>query len=812
MAITGQVKKAFERLLLPKDLTYNALVTNGPVATSVLERLLGKDVTYDELLQMGTRLCRELQMETRLCRELIPMGTSLCRERIIRMNEKVIRRVKLIYDYGMKYCMGPNDSNPLINASHQGLVDMVWGFIECAKQTNTNLHTDESGKFQEFLWLCNKLNETALDVAIKEGHVEVAKLLLENASLECLISKRNHEGKLPVSMLADHEHDMFIWSTLEKATTTSAVDPPASTLIWIGEENSKQDTEVYIVSIMDPKSYPRSHKHELRDSLEKLDQGTLELTPNKNTILHLVSQIGDIEYAHDILVKHPSLVKHRNSEGETAAYVAAREGHVDILAIIISYLKTKNDNIESFLVRSKDKDTALHIAVQNHHVGVVFWLIKEIPQLVNLINDCNESPIYLAAERGYYHTLKNMLNEGETRTFDGPRGKTALHAAAISGSKECIRYLLDEEIDQHKRDEQDYTPLQYAVNHNNKSAISELVDADPSIVYEIIKEDGINTSVVHIAASRGYCETLKFLMSQCPECSKLLDEKGKNIFHIAVENMQAEVIEFISGDKSYTSLVNQKDKEGNTPVHLLMASDLEMMEVAIDYRVNINTMNNEKLTPLDMASSSEKRKKLLERVAVSSHVQDKRSPSIKISPWNEKRTEEEFQLVDNLLIVATLIATASFAAAFAVPGGFDGNEGSKQGMPILLRKTAFKVFMLANNAAFASSCSVLGSHILLLVYRLKADEVDEENRKSIHARIMGMYYLTGWSLLCMIVAFLTGIYAVLSPIRGLAIYLCSVPLWVPFNTIFFSTIIGSSTNAFIDLLWSFASERSNGKK
>ncbi|PWA58208.1 ankyrin repeat-containing protein [Artemisia annua] len=340
---------------------------------------------------------------------------------------------------------------------------------------------------------------------------------------------------------------------------------------------------------------------------------------------------------------------------------------------------------------------------------------------------------------------------------------------------ECIKYLLREEIDQKIRDEHGWTPLRYAVHHNNASATAELVDADPSIVNQIMKEDGINTFAVHIAASQGYCETLKVLMTHCPGCSELVDEKGKNILHVAVENKKTEVIELIYQDESYTSLVNEKDKDGNTPMHLLMVSDLEMMEVAIDYR----------------------------RVAASSHVRDKRSLSIKVIPWDEKRTEEEFKLEENLLIVATLIATASFAAAFTVPGGFDGNEGSKQGMPILLRKTAFKVFMLANTGAFASSCSVLGSHIFLLVYRLKPNEVDEENRKSIHTRIAGMYYITGFALLNMIVAFITGVYVVLSPIRDLAIYLCVLPIWVPAYTIFFPTILGSPVDTLISLLWSF---------
>ncbi|PWA49732.1 ankyrin repeat-containing protein [Artemisia annua] len=532
---------------------------------------------------------------------------------------------------------------------------------------------------------------------------------------------------------------------------------------------------------MDPKSYPRSQEHEPRDSLEKLDQGTLELTLSRNTILHLVSKVGDKKYAHDILAKHPSLVYHRNSDGETPAYVAARDGQVDILALMISYFKAKKDDIILLVTRSTDKHNALHIAIQNHHVGVVFWLIKEIPQLANSINDFNESPVYLAAERGYHHILNLILNKGGKQTFEGPKGKTALHAAAISGSKECITYLLKEGTDQRKRDKQGWTPLQYAVDHNNPLVSSELVDADPSIVYEMIKEGDINTSVVHIAASRGYCQTVKALMTQCPGCSEILDENGKNIFHVAVENKQTEVIKFIYGDMSYTSLVNQKDNDGNTPIHLLMASDLEMMEVAMDYRVNINAMNNKKVTPLDMASSNGKRKRLLECVAKGPYKDDRRSPSLRKIGWHQKKVEENFKLMESMLIVVTLIATASFAAAFTVPGGFDSNEGSKQGMPILLKRAAFKAFEVTNTVAFSCSSSVLGAYTMLLVYRMKADELDDADHRRIHNIIFGMYYLTGMALLAMVVAFITGIYVVLTPYLGLAIFLRFLNIFIAEN-------------------------------
>lgn len=57
---------------------------------------------------------------------------------------------------------------------------------------------------------------------------------------------------------------------------------------------------------------------------------------------------------------------------------------------------------------------------------------------------------------------------------------------------------------------------------------------------------------------------------------------------------------------------------------------------------------------------------------------------------NEKESKKQlfYRLADSVVLLVTLIATATFAAAFTVPGGFDGNEGSEQGI------CCFKCFSL----------------------------------------------------------------------------------------------------------------------
>ena len=60
-------------------------------------------------------------------------------------------------------------------------------------------------------------------------------------------------------------------------------------------------------------------------------------------------------------------------------------------------------------------------------------------------------------------------------------------------------------------------------------------------------------------------------------------------------------------------------------------------------------------------------------------------------------------MANTLSVVAGLLATITFAAAFQVPGGFNGESGS----PILLQRAAFKTFVIFNSFAMCGSMAVL---------------------------------------------------------------------------------------------------------
>jgi hypothetical protein len=126
----------------------------------------------------------------------------------------------------------------------------------------------------------------------------------------------------------------------------------------------------------------------------------------------------------------------------------------------------------------------------------------------------------------------------------------------------------------------------------------------------------------------------------------------------------------------------------------------------------------------------------------------------------------------NTSLVAILIATITFAAAFTLPGGYSNDAGS-EGFPIMGWKLAFKAFLIADTLAMCSSLSVAFICIIarwedlefLLYYR------------SFTKKLMWFAYMATTT------AFATGLYTVLSPrLLWLAITICILSVLLPFVT------------------------------
>ncbi|KAF7846554.1 hypothetical protein BT93_L4166 [Corymbia citriodora subsp. variegata] len=165
-----------------------------------------------------------------------------------------------------------------------------------------------------------------------------------------------------------------------------------------------------------------------------------QTTPKHNNILHIAAQYQQVNFIKNLLhcPLGPPLLWQGNYKGDTPLHVAAKVGSCRVVQVFIDLAKSMHRVVQNGQVDlckellrkpNSNKDTTLHYAVRGGHVGVLKLLIEEDSQLCDITNAADESPLYLAANRGLSHAIEIILGASSlSSSHRGPKGLTALHA------------------------------------------------------------------------------------------------------------------------------------------------------------------------------------------------------------------------------------------------------------------------------------------------------------------------------------------------------------------------------------------------
>ncbi|KAK1390617.1 hypothetical protein POM88_018795 [Heracleum sosnowskyi] len=240
-----------------------------------------------------------------------------------------------------------------------------------------------------------------------------------------------------------------------------------------------------------------------------------QLTPTKNTVLHLASESGEAACVEQILIKYADLLCKTNSKGETALHVAVRGGHLKVVRVLLDYAKKasssdkskKDVHLQLIRMLNEEQESALHEAVRYDHVEIVKFLIEKDPEDEHSPNKHHMSPLYLATLKGHVASVNAVFANckqppGIKTTDKGPDGRTLLHAAVMSGSTECVRCIVRQNLNLTiEKDNNGWTALHYAAYFNFSGIIKDITDEKKYVAYETDKT--AERTALHIAAQLG---------------------------------------------------------------------------------------------------------------------------------------------------------------------------------------------------------------------------------------------------------------------------------------------------------------------
>ncbi|KAL8090661.1 hypothetical protein AgCh_039916 [Apium graveolens] len=444
----------------------------------------------------------------------------------------------------------------------------------------------QEASFQAFLRQGDQDMDTALHVAVMERNVDIVKLLVEADRTDT--HTQNELGETPMYIAVEKEYNEIIELISATCTAPSLDGPEGSSVVRINNLDQDKSPGGALYKIMDRDALFDAAIAGDAVSIAKLEMEADKLDRYNGTILHIESINGNTEHVRFILREfaNKNLLDKLGNQKETALIVAAYYGHTEVVEVLIEAARhlppSAIDNpITSFqdYLRHADQDseTALHAAVKEGRVDVVKLLVVADPTDTHIQNKDGKTPMYIAVEQRYKEIVEIISSICTAPTLDGPDGRTALHAAVLSGNNsiDVVKVLIDaagrlppSAPDNDNSDSIPVASLQpsSASDHDNTDDDNDDDDDDDST------EDNTDPNRVTSfqASSSDNNSTDDNPVSSVQAFLRRVDEDGNTALHIAVKQRNLDTAKLlVESDPSYEGTPNKK---GQTPFYIAVAN------------------------------------------------------------------------------------------------------------------------------------------------------------------------------------------------------------------------------------------------
>ncbi|GMJ11230.1 hypothetical protein like AT4G03500 [Hibiscus trionum] len=551
----------------------------------------------------------------------------------------------------------------------------------------------------------------------------------------------------------------------------------------VDQKNSKGDTPLHVAAKMGSfktcqvlVNFAKSTSGEIEAGEKMIRMVNL----HKDTALHDAVRNGYNQIVELLIGEDPGLTLLTNDAGESPLFIALDRRHVEIAQRIL-------DVAADFSIEGRNNMNVLHVAVirSKHEVITFVDYLWEIVTSRRVLTEssikyglkavsvlvCGIRKVWGASNNlDYKNLVERLMSNGKNRS--------ALSETDASG----------------------WTPLHYAVHYGALDIFelfSKYIYNENCSAAHIT--DGKGRSVVHIAAREGEVVILERLSDLVPEIWDLQDNQGQTALHLAVASKMLDSVRFILRSYlSYNELINQQDNEGNTALHLAViegdcdnifdflikdsrvdktvanSAGYTIMDILLlqdhgyDYKkwITLNAAINGGLESLELAINKNGRKR---RPTETRKIDQTTQPETKFEPAIDAEVvgghglkylnyNQLKEIGNTNALVATLVATVSFAAGITMPGG-NKSDGPDEGMPNLGGLSAFRVSVMANVIAFALST-------LSMAFHYYSSYMEKLNRLALYTNLSTMLLIN--AIVAMGMSFSSGTYAVLSPTSGLA--------------------------------------------
>ncbi|KAL9236640.1 hypothetical protein vseg_011283 [Gypsophila vaccaria] len=484
---------------------------------------------------------------------------------------------------------------------------------------------------------------------------------------------------------------------------------------------------------------------------------------SRRVTLYQAGLTGDWETVRRIWIVSPNWLSTRITKGgETVLHIAAAAKHTRLVKSLVYVM-----DCGSLALANKLGNTALCFAAVSGVVEIAQAMVEKNRYLPNIRGSQGMTPLHMAVLLGHCHMVEYLLKV----TDDTLLTDEDLIGLLISSIDTDMFEVASTILHKHPhlsvlRDAKKETalhalarkPLKHGATQlrKGKSITDQHESREPKVALELVQslwnevikhkdEDishiiGYPWRLLFVAAKLGKVEFLTVLIRSYPDLIWKVDENRCSIFHIAIIHRHEEIFNLIYEIGAIKDLIaTYKDDHGNNMLHL--ASKLAPPN-------RLNTVSGAALQMQREILWFKAVERIVRPEYTEAENKDQKTPHDLFSEEHEglraKGEEWMKKTAESCALVAALIATVAFSAAFQPPGGVNA-----KGSPNLLLRPSFVVFAMSNAISlFTSTAS-----ILMFVSILTSRYAETDFLRSLPSKLMMGLILLLFSMVTMILSF-----------------------------------------------------------